>query len=167
MYSNSARSGPGADETGPTRRGGGTTVEEIELQSAILVRHFEMLRRRSDIYSQLDRAEYLLLRTLDAAGPTDICGLAAALGLDPSTAGRQVTAMEAHGLVHRTPSRTDRRRSIVEPSALGRRRMEEVRARRTQVTADLLAGWTDDELRTLAEMFTRYNGTVARHYLSP
>ena len=40
-------------------------LDEIELATAVLTRNFELLRRRSDVYTDLDRAEYLLLRTLD------------------------------------------------------------------------------------------------------
>jgi DNA-binding transcriptional ArsR family regulator len=74
-------------------------LEAIEIASAVLMRNFELLRRRSDIYAELDRSEYLLLRALQQTGPADIGMLAAALGLDPSTAGRQVAAMQRKGLV--------------------------------------------------------------------
>lgn len=141
-------------------------LEVIELASAVLVRNFELLRRRSDVYTELDRAEYLLLRTLDREGPGDICTLAAALGVDPSTAGRQVAAMQAKGLVEREPSAADRRRSIISPSEEGRRRMLTTRQRRREATAELLAGWSDEQLRSLGEMFTRYNEAVAARYLT-
>lgn len=140
--------------------------DRIELQSAVLVRHFEMLRRRSDIYSELERAEYLLLRTLDRDGPADICGLASALGLDPSTAGRQVTTLAERGLVLREPSSADRRRSIVTLTEEGRDAMGRVRRQRRQATRELLAGWTEEERRVLADVFTRYNRTVGEAYLS-
>ena len=83
-------------------------LDEIELATAVLTRNFELLRRRSDVYTDLDRAEYLLLRTLEDLGPVGISALAAALGVDASTAGRQLTAMQAKGLVERTPAPTDR-----------------------------------------------------------
>ncbi|MGN6244363.1 MAG: MarR family winged helix-turn-helix transcriptional regulator [Motilibacteraceae bacterium] len=140
-------------------------LDLIELQSAVLVRHFELLRRRSDVYQELERAEYLLLRTLEDVGPTDICGLAATLGVDQSTAGRQVTAMTERGLVRREPSPTDRRRSIVSPTARGRRLVASVRERRRAATAQLLAGWTDEDLTLLGTMFRRYNDAVADAYL--
>ncbi|TDP96660.1 MarR family winged helix-turn-helix transcriptional regulator [Labedaea rhizosphaerae] len=140
------------------------TLGVIEVAAAVLVRNFELLRRRTPA-PVLDRSEYLLLRTLDATGPADICGLAAALGLDPSTVGRQVAAMAGKSLVARRPSDTDRRRSIVSPTQAGLTAMETVRAERRAGTAELLAGWSDADLRTLAEMFTRYNRAVAEHHL--
>ena len=138
----------------------------IERQTAVMMRHFEMLCRRTDVHDDLDRAEYLMLRTLHDCGPADISGLATSLGLDPSTAGRQVSVLQNAGLVGRSPAPGDRRRSIVTPTAEGVRRMEAVRARRTGNVADLLAGWSDDDLRTLGTMFGRYNRAVAARHLT-
>lgn len=138
----------------------------IERQTAVLTRHFEMLHRRTDVHCDLDRAEYLMLRTLDECGPADINGLAAALGLDPSTAGRQVAVLQGAGLVERSPAPGDRRRSIITPTGEGLRRMAAVRDRRTRNVAELLADWSEDDLRTLGVMFERYNRAVAAKHLT-
>lgn len=150
--------------SGPTMATG-AALEVIEVQSAVLVRNFELLRRRSGD-SGLDRAGYLLLRALQNLGPSDINTLAAALGLDPSTAGRQVAVMQDEGLVRRTPAPDDRRRAIIEASKEGRHRLATACRGRRARTADLLADWDDDDLRTLGEMFTRYNAAVAGRYLT-
>ncbi|SRR5260221_6233483 len=138
----------------------------IERQTAVLIRHIEMLYRRTDLHDDLDRASYLLLRTLDDCGPADINGLAASLGLDPSTAGRQVCVLKDAGLVERSPAPEDRRRSIITPTGEGLRRMETVRGRRTENLADLLAGWSADDLDTLGVMFDKYNRAIAAKYLT-
>jgi DNA-binding MarR family transcriptional regulator len=136
----------------------------IEVQAALLVRNFELLRRRGDIYGDLDKSSYLLLRTLEVTGPVDISALATALGLDPSTVGRQVTAMRAADLVERRAAEDDRRRCVITATEKGRRLLAETRHRRRERTAELLDGWTEDELTTLATMFRKYNGAVAEHY---
>ncbi|WP_346777088.1 MarR family transcriptional regulator [Streptomyces sp. HNM0575] len=141
-------------------------IDVIERQAAVLVRHFELLHRRSDVHDSLDRAGYLLLRTLDDRGPMDINTLAATLGVDPSTAGRQISAMQGAGLVLRTPGETDRRRSVITATQDGLATMTYVRQRRAEDLAELLAGWGEDELRTLGEMFGKYNRAVAARYLS-
>lgn len=138
----------------------------IERQTAVLIRHIEMLYRRTDLHDDLDRASYLLLRTLQDCGPMDINGLAASLGLDPSTAGRQVCVLKDAGLVERSPAPEDRRRSIITPTGEGLRRMETVRGRRTENLADLLSGWNADELDTLGAMFDKYNRAIAAKYLT-
>lgn len=141
-------------------------LDLIEHQTAVLVRHFELLNRRSETRDTLDRAEYLLLRTLAGCGPMDINTLAAALGLDPSTAGRQVGAMRAAGLVTGEPAPADRRRTVLTPTEDGLRRMETVRRVRSGNIADLLADWSEEDLRTLGVMFGRYNRAVAARYLT-
>ena len=138
----------------------------IERQTAVLIRHIELLYRRTDLHDDLDRASYLLLRTLADGGPMDINGLAASLGLDPSTAGRQVCVLKDAGLVERSPAPEDRRRSIITPTAEGLRRMETVRGRRTENLADLLSGWSADDLDTLGAMFGKYNRAIAAKYLT-
>lgn len=141
-------------------------VDVIEIASAVLVRNFELLRRRGRVYEDLDRAEYLLLRTLDRIGPADICTLAKALGVDPSTAGRQVSTLQSKGMAERCPSETDKRRSIISPTEDGRARMASVRRRRRETTRELLAGWDEQDVRTLGDMFTRYNRSVAERFLT-
>jgi DNA-binding MarR family transcriptional regulator len=138
----------------------------LERQTAVLVRNIEMLYRRTDLHYDLDRSSYLLLRTLDDLGPTDINGLAASLGLDPSTAGRQVCVLKEAGLVERSPAPEDRRRSIITPTGEGLRLMETVRARRAENLADLLAGWSESELETLSTMFEKYNRAITAKYLT-
>jgi DNA-binding MarR family transcriptional regulator len=138
----------------------------IERETAVLIRHFELLHRRSELPGGLDRASYLLLRTLHDCGPMDINGLAASLGLDPSTAGRQVCVLKDAGLVERSPAPEDRRRSIITPTGEGLRQMEAVRDRRTENLAELLAGWSAGDLETLGAMFDRYNRAIAAKYLT-
>jgi hypothetical protein len=43
----------------------GDALDVLELATAVLVRNFELLRRRTGVYADLDQSEYLLLRTLD------------------------------------------------------------------------------------------------------
>jgi DNA-binding MarR family transcriptional regulator len=137
----------------------------IERETAVLIRHIELLHRRTDLHDDLDRASYLLLRTLADCGPMDINGLAASLGLDPSTAGRQVCVLKDAGLVERSPAPEDRRRSIITPTGEGLRLMETVRRRRTAYLADLLSGWSAGELESLGAMFDKYNRAIAAKYL--
>lgn len=141
-------------------------LDVIELQSAVLVRNFEVLRRRGKVYVDLDGAEYLLLRTLDGLGPMDIRTLASALGVDPSTVGRQVAAMHAAGLVDREPATEDRRRTMISVTTEGLRRTETVRHRRRDNLRELLDDWTPEDLETLGVMFGRYNAAVADRYVT-
>ncbi|MBA8826791.1 DNA-binding MarR family transcriptional regulator [Saccharopolyspora lacisalsi] len=139
-------------------------LDEIELESARLVRNFELMRRRTDSYEELDRSEYLLLRTLDETGPADINTLAAVLGLDPSTAGRQVATMRKAGLIECEPATDDRRRSIITPTEQGRDEARSVRLHRHRNLDELFAEWSEDELRTLGTMVSRYNRAIRERF---
>lgn len=143
-----------------------SALAAVERQTAILTRHFELLHRRTDIHDTLDRAEYLLLRALDESGPMRISALATLLGLDPSTAGRQVAVLQGQGLVEREPDPADRRCTVVTPTATGLERMRHVRRMRTEMVADLLEDWSDEDLRTFDEILGKYNRSVARRYLT-
>ncbi|SFP89939.1 MarR family winged helix-turn-helix transcriptional regulator [Amycolatopsis rubida] len=140
-------------------------LDVLERATAVLVRNFEMLRRRTDVYAELDQAEYLILRTLDELGPADIGTLAGALGLDPSTAGRQVSAMLRKELAERSPAGDDRRRCVITPTGHGRELMHRTRTRRRSSVAELLNDWSPDEVQAFAGLLTRYNSAVTRRYL--
>jgi DNA-binding MarR family transcriptional regulator len=137
----------------------------IEVQAAVLTRNFELLRRRRSQQLEVDRAEYLLLRTLGDLGPATIGVLADALGLDPSTVGRQVVVLEQGGWATRLADPEDRRRTIVEMTAAGRAAMRRTSRERRRRTREMLGDWPEEDLRALAEMFGRYNDAVARHHL--
>lgn len=139
-------------------------LKEVEFQTAILVRNLEMLKRRSDFYQEVDRAGYLLLRTLEKTGPLTISDLSSVLGLDPSTVGRQVNVVHTSGLVTKTPDPDDQRRSIVSVTEAGQQAMRAVQHRRLEGTTEILDGWSEKDLRVLTNMFTRYNDEIADRY---
>ncbi|MBA9048046.1 DNA-binding MarR family transcriptional regulator [Streptomyces phaeogriseichromatogenes] len=129
------------------------------------MRNFELLHRRTVVHDRLDRAQYLLLRPFSDGGPMTITTLACTLGLDPATAGRQVSALTAASLVESTADLADRRRRVVTPPADGLREMRVVRDRRTESHAELLGDWGPEELRALGTMLDRYNRAVTSRYL--
>jgi DNA-binding MarR family transcriptional regulator len=140
------------------------SIAALEAQSATLQRNLEMVRRRGHVYREIDRAGYLLLRTIDANGPGDISSLSDVLGLDSSTLGRQVGDAETKGLLQRTQGPDDRRRRVVSLTDAGRAAMNAVRERRRTSTAEALADWSDADVETLSEMLARYNAAIFRRY---
>jgi DNA-binding MarR family transcriptional regulator len=142
----------------------GTTPDEvtlgrIETEVALLMRFGEATRRASGSaeHRVLDRAAYVILRHLDTAGPQNVSALAAKLNLDGSTVTRQVSAMQRDGLIARTPDPADGRGTVISPTAAGLQRMAAVRAARTRLYGDILAGWSPDDRDTLAELLQRFN----------
>jgi DNA-binding MarR family transcriptional regulator len=118
------------------------------------------MNRRSTLYRDLDRASYVLARTLVTDAPVSINGLAERVGLDATTVTRQIATMETAGLVRRKRHPRDGRISLVELTALGRRRMDAVRTARERRIDDLVHDWSDDDRATFGRLLGRLNEAI-------
>ncbi len=149
------------------RQSAAATLGIVETQLALLVRALEAVRlQRPDAPSQaLDRAVYLLLRTLEVSGASPVNVLAEGLGLDPSTAARQVTAMKRKGLVNTERDPGDRRAVLVSPTPDGLRQMRRMQQARRERIAELVGEWPSDEQAALARVLTRLNDSIVRKRL--
>lgn len=136
-------------------------LANIEIELLKLDRYLEMFGRRSDLYSRIDRAGYLLLRTLDDGGWSSINALSDALGLHASTVSRQVTRLEANGLVSRRVNLEDQRSTLLRLNAAGRRAMRSLERERHRRLDSLLAEWSRPERESLGSVLTRLNGAIA------
>lgn len=149
-----------ATRTAPRRDGDDGALDLIETQMAVLARALEGMHRRSELYRDLDRASYLIARTLDDAGAISINGLASALGVDATTITRQVATMEAAGLLERRADPDDGRVSIVSLSRRGRTAMRTVQLARKKRIAALLREWTQSDRRELARLLAKFNAEL-------
>ena len=143
------------------------TIDIVETQLALLVRALEAVRlRRPDAPSQaLDRAVYLLLRTLEVSGASTVNALADALDLDPSTAARQVAAMKRKGLVSTQPDPRDGRAVLVTPTTHGLQQMRRMQQARRDRLAELLDEWPPEEQVALGRVLRRLNDSIVRKRL--
>jgi DNA-binding MarR family transcriptional regulator len=110
----------------------------------------------------LDRGGYLLLAQLAAGAPQRLSALAEEAGLDLSTVSRQVAALEAAGLVSRTPDPTDRRATLIAASRTGHEVLGRNRQRWQAALRELLVDWTPAERAQFARLFGRFNEAMAR-----
>jgi DNA-binding MarR family transcriptional regulator len=158
---------PMAKSTSPEKLAGRPTATDrdpldlVETEMAVLARALERLHRRSEIYRDLDRASYLIARTLDTTGPVSINGLASALGLDATTVTRQVATMEDGRLILRRPDPNDGRVRMISLSQHGRRSMRAVQLERRERVATLLRDWTDEDRRDLGRLLARFNDELS------
>jgi DNA-binding MarR family transcriptional regulator len=136
-----------------------STLGLIETEVALLMRFGEATRRASGSaeHRVLDRAAYVILRHLDAAGPQNVSALAARLNLDGSTVTRQVSALQRDGLIARAPDPTDGRGTVISPTTAGLQRMAAVQAARTRLYGDMLSDWSPEDRATLAALLGRLN----------
>ena len=111
----------------------------------------QLLRRVS-----LHPGQELVMMQLWDRGPQRQTDLVRLLGSDAATMTRTVRRLEQAGFVHRCPSTTDRRVTIVEPTAASlalRRQVEEVWAELEEsVTGSLSAGEQGEAIDSLARI---------------
>jgi DNA-binding MarR family transcriptional regulator len=103
----------------------------------------------------LDRASYSVLFRLEEGGPTRLSELAQRLGLDLSTASRQVHHLELAGLVQRAVVEEDRRAALLSVTDEGRELIARIRQAKRAVITEMLAGWTQEERQELGRVLTR------------
>jgi DNA-binding MarR family transcriptional regulator len=129
----------------------------IETQIAFLMRLGEASRRATTLkpHRALDRAAYVILRHLQQDGPQNVSAIADRLNLDGSTVTRQVTALQQDGLIERKADPRDGRGTVIEPTALGLKQVDTVRAARRELYDNVLADWSGDDRAELATMLER------------
>jgi DNA-binding MarR family transcriptional regulator len=140
----------------------GDPVDVLETEMTRLARSIMLLGRPPEAACGVDRAGYLLLRTLDRIGPASINTIAAAVGLDGSTITRQVAAMKELGLVERKTNPGDRRSCIISPTVDGRTVMRQMRRQRRSSLDELTSDWTDDDRNALGRLLAKLNDSIAR-----
>jgi DNA-binding MarR family transcriptional regulator len=101
-----------------------------------------------------------LLGQADALAPTE---LANALGFTTGGITTVIDRMERAGYARRRPDPSDRRRLIVEATALVAQREADVFGRLIHRTEALAASYSDAELATIRDFLSRTRETIAEH----
>ncbi|MGA5125043.1 MarR family winged helix-turn-helix transcriptional regulator [Streptomyces pseudogriseolus] len=103
----------------------------------------------------LDRAGAALLRKMADAEPMRPGELAARLGVEASHVTRTVQHLERSGHVVRVPDPDDRRAQRIELTDAGRDAVARIRETGVRSMQAALAGWSPQDLHTLATLFHR------------
>jgi len=109
---------------------------------------------------KLDRALFPLLTRIELSHPISVVELANLVGRDHSTVSRQVAKLETLGLVERRVAEGDQRVRLLEPSATGRKMLDQFAVARRRFVRERLDSWTDEERSTLLDLLERLAGTV-------
>jgi DNA-binding MarR family transcriptional regulator len=113
----------------------------------ILTRLTRALRRESP--STFSPSQVSVLATLEEVGPMRISALATSELMDPSVATRMVASLEGLGLVEREPDSEDKRASLVNLSAVGRRVLAQHWSERTHALSVRLDRLSDVEQQAI------------------
>lgn len=139
-----------------------STNKRIEQQMTMLLRRVQRIHVfTSSGPMDLDRSAYGILCRLADEGAQRLGSLAMAFGLDPSTITRQVQALEKAGLATRASDPVDRRAWILSLTEEGLEVLDRTRANRRQRLDEILDDWADEERRTLGELLTKFNESMA------
>ena len=151
-----------AAEPGPPAVGGEDPFRLLEQSFAHLFRRSRAMSAEVArlVHPELEPDAYGLLVTIDRTGPARVTDLAAAIGVGKATMSRQVRALEALGLVRRTPDPEDGRAFRLELTESGRARYHAVRDARRARMRGLLESWSEDDVRLLACLLQRFNDAV-------
>ncbi len=133
----------------------GTVTVERELM--FLSRALEALQRKRTY--PLERAEFIILRTLTEGGGGTVGSLAKTLLLDDSTMTRQIAVLADKGLVVRRPDPADRRAGLIAATDKGEAMMQDMLALRRARVARYLADWRPAERKQFGKLLGRLNAT--------
>ncbi|MCM3302438.1 MarR family transcriptional regulator [Streptomyces pseudogriseolus] len=138
-------------------------LDTLQHEVALFARRAEQTRLGGvgQVRNSMDRAAYLLLNRLDKEGPMGVKALAASMGIDSSTVTRQVAPLVDTGLVKRTSHPEDGRAVVLQLSPRGQARLEEVRASRRQLMAELTQDWAPEEREAFCGLLARFNGALS------
>ncbi|MGW0787109.1 MarR family winged helix-turn-helix transcriptional regulator [Streptomyces sp. NPDC002911] len=147
----------------PGHPGTDPLLDSLQHQVAVFARRAEQTRLGGvgQVRNSMDRAAYLLLNRLDVEGPMGVKALAAGMGIDSSTVTRQVAPLVDTGLVKRTSHPEDGRAVVLQLSPRGQARLDEVRASRRELMAQVTGEWTAEERDTFCDLLTRFNASLA------
>jgi len=95
------------------------------------------------------------LALLGRDGDMRIGRLAELLGVDISVTSRHVAHLAARGWIDRSPDPADRRSRILRLTSEGRARLDELSERTTQLLAQRLSDWSDEDVRRLTWLMSR------------
>lgn len=130
-------------------------------------RHVEAVVALADLLAVMQRSRMLtregapmtaILIHLVKHGPMRPADLAAAMHVEPSTVSRHLAQLVADGAVDRTVDPTDGRAYIVTATKRGQQRVEAAVADRVAIFEQVMAEWSDDDLRSFARLIARFSG---------
>ncbi|MEO5899792.1 MAG: MarR family transcriptional regulator [Ilumatobacteraceae bacterium] len=109
----------------------------------------------------MERAAYVIARTLDSRGPLSVNELARSLLLDGSTVTRQVAAMEARRQAIRKADPDDGRVWFIGLTTSGGEEMRAISALRRERFAGWVADWRSVDVERFGLLLQRLNAAMA------
>lgn len=140
----------------------GSPEQAAEIADAVisLMSIYASLKSRLVNTADPEIAALFLLVLLVRDGPRRAKELAEVTGADPSTVSRQVATLVKTGLVERQADPEDGRASILVPTGLGVRRVEEHFVNRGQMIEPIIADWPDTDRHDFVRLLGCFSGRL-------
>jgi DNA-binding MarR family transcriptional regulator len=144
-----------------------TPLGELEVELTRLLRRARSAQQRTaaQVHPDLDSAGYAVLVTVrelsQSSGGARGGEVSDALGLHKSTTSRNLTTLEALGLVERIPDPQDARARQVRLTAEGADALERSFAGRRERLRTRLESWDQSDIATLAGLLRRLNDSAS------
>lgn len=131
----------------------------VEAQLGILLTRVrsQLRDRAAFVHADLQPAGYLILAMLVREGPSHGRALVDALAMDKSSVSRQVSMLEALGLVERTADPADGRAYFLLASQSAHEAIARIRTDHQVALYERLRSWPAGDAEKLAELLTRLN----------
>jgi DNA-binding MarR family transcriptional regulator len=150
--------------TEPIEPGPADGIIERELMRLVRASHHvhRRIQAAGEAPEQLERAAYQLLAHIVESGEVRLTALAELACVDTSTVSRQVSHLEAQGLVAREADTADRRAVLLRATDEGVTLLSRTRAARGRFIAAVVADWPADDRKDFGRLLARFNDGVAR-----
>jgi DNA-binding MarR family transcriptional regulator len=126
------------------------TTSDVAQRLRVAVARIDRLLAREVLRGALTRTQFSVLGVLARQGQQRLSALADREGLNPTMLSRVVGALEKSGWVVRAPDPRDGRAVIVETTAEGRQRYEQLQRERSALVQEYVDGLAADEADRLA-----------------
>lgn len=163
-----AHPGPGAvppDSVPASSDAMGELDQPAQIASAVinLVRLYTGIKAKVTTGPEGDLSPLFLLVKLAHHGPRRASDLAEQMCADPSTVSRQVASLVRSGLVERRADPHDGRASILVPTELGLRAVEQHARRRGATVAPVIEDWPQRDRDDFLRLVRKYAAGVEEH----
>ena len=105
----------------------------------------------------LSLKQFHLLKVIALNGSHQVCELASFLGVSAPATTRNIDKLERLGLIVRSPSKGDRRATLLSPSAKGRGLVEKYEGLKADRLAPVLDAFSTEELLQFAGLLERFS----------
>jgi DNA-binding MarR family transcriptional regulator len=129
-----------------------SAIVRVERQFLAIFASSRHILREQSAQMDLQPAGYRVLLELVVAGSSGAGELAEALGLDKGALSRQLSSLEALGLVTRERHPVDRRAVVIRATPDAVEQVQSIRATARNAFRERLATWPRDDLEELARL---------------